>query len=135
MRKDRRSSGKCFEFPRRQGILKVQCNIHLLIHLLSTYYVPDISLGAGDTDSSDKSSPRIKSCLLRRQSSTQTMTTHCDQCLKTSSSGSQEKRGVCDRNLRSGGGTRTKQRHAGKQLGWQKSKAAEFDWNSGRGWK
>lgn len=111
---------------------------------LSTYYVPDISLGAGDTDSSDKSSPRIKSCLLRRQPSTQTMTTHCDQCLKTSSSGLQvvgagrgddpssglEKRGVC-----SGGGTRTKQRHTGKQLGWQKSKAAEFDWNSGRGWK
>ena len=73
----------------RQGILKVQCNIHLLIHLLSTYYVPDISLGAGDTDSSHESSPRIKSCLLRRQPSTQTMTTHCDQCLKTSSSGLQ----------------------------------------------
>lgn len=68
------------------GILKVQCNIHLLTHLLSTYYAPDISPGAGDTD---KSYPRIKSCSLGRQPSTQTMTTHCDQGLKTSSSGLQ----------------------------------------------
>ena len=51
-------------------------------YLMSAYKAP----GAGDTD---KSYPRIKSCSLGRQPSTQTMTTHCDQGLKTSSSGLQ----------------------------------------------